>query len=45
MESITFNQKSIPVEVLYSYHRGDKYKLEIELGRYDENTDKILLTR
>ncbi len=44
MESITFNQKSIPVEVLYSYHRGDKYKLEIELGRYDDHADKIQLT-
>ncbi len=41
MESITFNQKSIPVEVLYSYHRGDKYKLEIELGRYDDHAGKI----
>lgn len=40
MESITFNEKSIPVEVLYSYHRGDTYKLEIELGRYSESDDK-----
>ncbi len=40
MESITFNEKSIPVEVLYSYHRGDTYKLEIELGRYNESTDE-----
>ena len=33
-ESITFDDKSIPIELLYSYHRGDKYALEIELGRY-----------
>jgi GntR family transcriptional regulator len=44
MESITFNQKSIPMEVLYSYHRGDKYKLEIELGRYDDHAGKIQIT-
>lgn len=34
IESITFDESSIPIELLYSYHRGDKYKLEIELGRY-----------
>lgn len=34
MESVTFDQNSIPVEVLYSYYRGDKYIFEIELGRY-----------
>ncbi len=34
MESLTFDENSIPVELLYSYHRGDTYKLEIELGRY-----------
>lgn len=33
-ESITYDDKSIPLELLYSYYRGDKYKLEIELGRY-----------
>jgi GntR family transcriptional regulator len=33
-ESITYDDKSIPLELLYSYFRGDKYKLEIELGRY-----------
>lgn len=33
-ESITFDDKSIPIELLYSYYRGDKYTLEIELGRY-----------
>ena len=34
IESLTFDENSIPIELLYSYHRGDKYKLEIELGRY-----------
>ena len=33
-ESLTFDDKSIPIELLYSYYRGDKYTLEIELGRY-----------
>ena len=43
MESLTFDENSMPVEVLYSYHRGDKYKLEIELGRYHSTSDKIVL--
>ena len=34
IESLTFDEKSMPIELLLSYHRGDKYKLEIELGRY-----------
>ena len=36
-ESITFDDKSIPIELLFSYYRGDKYTLEIELGRYHAN--------
>jgi GntR family transcriptional regulator len=43
MESLTFDEKSMPIEVLYSYHRGDKYKLEIELGRYHSPSNKIVL--
>ena len=43
MESLTFDENSMPIEVLYSYHRGDKYKLEIELGRYHSPSDKIVL--
>jgi GntR family transcriptional regulator len=43
MESLTFDENSLPIEMLYSYHRGDKYKLEIELGRYHGNADKIKL--
>lgn len=34
MESVTFDAAHIPVEVLYSYYRGDKYAFEVELGRY-----------
>ncbi len=34
MESLTFDQNNMPVEVLFSYYRGDKYMFEIELGRY-----------
>lgn len=37
MESVTYNDSNIPVEVLYSYYRGDKYRFEIELGRYRLN--------
>ena len=41
IESLTFDENSIPIELLYSYHRGDKYKLEIELGRYHSNSDRL----
>jgi GntR family transcriptional regulator len=34
MESITYNENNIPVELLHSYYRGDKYVFEVELGRY-----------
>lgn len=34
MESVTYNENNIPVEVLCSYYRGDKYIFEVELGRY-----------
>lgn len=34
MESVTFDENNIPVEVLFSYYRGDKYIFEIELGKY-----------
>lgn len=40
-ESLTFNENSIPVEILYSYHRGDSYKLEIELGRYHAKAGEL----
>ncbi len=41
MESITFSENSIPVEVLCSYYRGDKYVFEIELGRYHIKENNI----
>jgi GntR family transcriptional regulator len=34
MESVTFDDRNMPVEVLYSYYRGDRYVFEVELGRY-----------
>ncbi len=34
MESITYDENSIPIELLWSYYRGDKYIFEVELGRY-----------
>ena len=43
-EYITFDDKSMPVEILYSYYRGDKYKLEIELGRYHAAPDSVSIT-
>jgi GntR family transcriptional regulator len=44
MESLTFDENSIPVEALYSYHRGDTYKLEIELGRYHAKAGEVNFT-
>ena len=41
IESLTFDENSIPIELLYSYHRGDKYKLEIELGRYHSSSERL----
>lgn len=41
IESLTFDENSIPIELLYSYHRGDKYKLEIELGRYHSTSNEV----
>lgn len=34
MESVTYNKHNIPVEILYSFYRGDKYEFQVELGRY-----------
>jgi len=34
MESLTYDENSMPVELLYSYYRGDKYVFEVEVGRY-----------
>jgi len=34
MESVTYNDRNMPVEVLCCYFRGDKYAFEVELGHY-----------
>lgn len=34
MESVTYNDSNMPVEVLCCYFRGDKYTFEVELGQY-----------
>jgi len=41
MESITFDENNMPVEVLCSYYRGDKYIFEVELGRYHIRENNI----
>jgi GntR family transcriptional regulator len=41
MESLTFDENSMLIELLFSYHRGDKYKLEIELGRYHSQKNSV----
>ncbi len=41
MESLTYDENNVPVELLYSYYRGDKYVFEIELGRYHIEEDRI----
>ena len=43
-EYVTFDDKSIPVEILYSYYRGDTYTLEIELGRYHAKLNGVNIT-
>jgi DNA-binding GntR family transcriptional regulator len=34
MESVTYNDRNMPVEVLCCYFRGDKYAFEVDLGHY-----------
>ncbi|MCP4119078.1 MAG: GntR family transcriptional regulator [Desulfobacteraceae bacterium] len=34
MENITYDRNNTPVELLFSYSRGDKYVMELELGEY-----------
>ena len=41
MESLTYDENNVPVELLHSYYRGDKYVFEIELGRYHIEEDRI----
>jgi GntR family transcriptional regulator len=41
MESLTYDDNNIPVELLYSYYRGDKYVFAVELGRYHLSEDNM----
>lgn len=34
LESVIYDSKNIPVEVLHAFHRGDQYIFEVESGRY-----------
>lgn len=34
MESVTYDESTIPVELLCAYYRGDRYAFEVEVGRY-----------
>ncbi len=34
LESIIYDSKNIPVEVLHAFHRGDQYVFEVESGRF-----------
>jgi GntR family transcriptional regulator len=34
LESIIYDSKNVPVEVLHAFHRGDQYVFEVESGRY-----------
>ena len=37
LESVIYDSKNIPVEVLHAFHRGDRYIFEVESGRYRYN--------
>jgi GntR family transcriptional regulator len=41
MESLTYDENNLPVELLHSYYRGDKYVFEVELGRYHIEESKV----
>ncbi|MCP4694355.1 MAG: UTRA domain-containing protein, partial [Desulfobacterales bacterium] len=41
MESVTYDDNNIPVEVLCSYCRGDRYVFEVELGKYQIKGEKF----
>lgn len=42
MESVTYNDSNMPVEVLCCFFRGDKYAFEVELGQYNLTHDGSL---
>jgi len=35
MESVTYNKNNVPIEVLFSFYRGDKCVFEAEVGQYN----------
>lgn len=39
MESVTFNESNVPIEVLFSFYRGDKCVFEAEVGQYNVKDD------
>ncbi len=41
MESVTYDDNNVPVEVLCSYYRGDRYIFEVELGKYQITKEEI----
>jgi GntR family transcriptional regulator len=41
LESIIYDSRNIPVEVLHAYHRGDKYVFEVESGRYRYDLEEV----
>lgn len=41
LESVIYDSKNIPVEVLHAFHRGDKYVFEVESGRYRYDLEKL----
>ncbi len=41
LESIIYDSKNIPVEVLHAIHRGDKYLFEVESGRYRFDLEEV----
>lgn len=38
IENITYNERNLPIELLYGYCRGDKYVFELELSEYQMKT-------
>ncbi len=40
MKNITYDSNNTPVELLFSYCRGDKYVLELDLGEYQAPSDE-----
>lgn len=40
LESVIYDLKNIPVEVLHAFHRGDKYLFEVESGQYRYDLEK-----